>query len=630
MEPYRLTATQALSNIKDGSLTVEQYARSLLSRIRERDPTVQAWEHFDSERVIKEAKRLDGIPLQERVHAGAHKNTCSSQGDMPTQYNSPIYHGEAPKLDAASIIILRQAGALLLGKTTTTEFASTQGEPKTRNPHDPTRTPGGSSSGTAAAVGDFQAPIGLGSQTSGSTMRPGSFNGIYALKPTWSAISREGQKFYSPTLDTIGFFARSVMDLELMADLFGLEDDDAPGDDFTVQGAKFAFAKTVVWPEAGPGTKSAFETAAQLLRSHGAEVEEIDLPSEFDQVPEWQRILLHSEGRATFLPEHRLAKEKLASFLVGHVENVNGISRAAQLEAYDGIAVLRPKIDSIAKKYAAIITPSAVDEAPVGTESTGNPAFNCMWTALHTPVVNIPGFGGANDMPIGLSLVAPRYQDRRLLAVSKAVGVIFESEGGWELDEKNIEIIATRPRKPPEIVDYRSEWPAMFAEVEKRIRQALGDRFIMVQHVGSTSVPGLAAKDVIDVDLAVADPADEESYVPSLQAAGFKFLIREPAWYQHRLFYLDEPYTNLHIFGSDCPELVRHRLFRDWLREHEDDRNRYTAVKREAAEVTAAAGENVQQYNDRKKPFTSNIPRFGGFHETTRLVAAPFTLPAIQ
>ncbi|GAP85274.2 putative amidase [Rosellinia necatrix] len=351
---------------------------------------------------------------------------------MPTQHNSPIYKGDAPKLDAGSVIILRQAGALILGKTTTTEFASTQGGPKTRNPHDPTRTPGGSSSGSAAAVGDFQAPIAIGSQTGGSTIRPGSFNGIYALKPTWNAISREGQKTYSLTLDTIGFFARCTDDLELMADLFGLEDDHTPAGGFEVKGARFAVVKTPAWPEAGPGTSSALETGARLLRSHGAEVEEVELPLGFDRAPEWYRSLLQGEARATFLPEYRLAKAKLSPFLVDHVENANGISRAAQVEAYDGIAALRPVIDGIARKYAAILTPSVVDEAPVGTESTGSPAFNSMWTALHTPVVNIPGFGGTNGMPVGLSLVAPRYHDRRLLAVSKAVGRIFESEGGWK------------------------------------------------------------------------------------------------------------------------------------------------------------------------------------------------------
>ncbi|KAI8629000.1 amidase [Xylariaceae sp. FL1651] len=429
MEPYRWTATQALVNIKDGLLTIQQYAQSLLLRIQERDEVVQAWAHLDPEYIMKEAKRLDQVPLHERgpLHGVpiAVKDIIYTQ-DMPTQYNSAIYEGDAPKVDAAPIKILRQAGALLLGKTTTSEFASTIGGPKTRNPHDPTRTPGGSSSGSGAAVADFQAPIALGSQTGGSTIRPGSFNGIYALKPTWNAISREGLKIYSLTLDTIGFFARSVEDLELMANVFGLEDDERPSNKFVVQGAKFAVVKTVVWPEAGPGTMAALEAGTKLLQSHGAEVEEIELPHEFDHLPEWHRIMLHAEGRVTFLPEYRLAKEKLSPFLAGHVENVNGISRAAQLEAFDGIAALRPRIDEIAKKYAAILTPSVVDEAPVGIESTGSPAFNSMWTALHTPVVNIPGFKGANDMPIGLSLVGPRFHDRRLLAISKVVGEIFK------------------------------------------------------------------------------------------------------------------------------------------------------------------------------------------------------------
>ncbi|KAK5630416.1 hypothetical protein RRF57_006131 [Xylaria bambusicola] len=176
-----------------------------------------------------------------------------------------------------------------------------------------------------------------------------------------------------------------------------------------------------------------------------------------------------------------------------------------------------------------------------------------------------------------------------------------------DVEEKDIEWVGTRPQKPLKIVEYRPEWPAMFAEVERRIRQALGDRAILVQHVGSTSVPGLPAKDIIDVDLVVADPADEESYVPDLQAAGFVLLLREPIWYQHRFFHFEEPYTNLHVFGADSPELVRHRLFRDWLREHEDDRKLYTAMKREAAAASAAAGEVTQQYNNRKEPAVREI-----------------------
>jgi Asp-tRNA(Asn)/Glu-tRNA(Gln) amidotransferase A subunit family amidase len=299
---------------------------------------------------------------------------------MPTQFNSPIYSNDAPKVDAGSIAILRKAGALILGKSTTTEFAATTAGPKTRNPHDLERTPGGSSSGSGAAVGDFQAPIGLGTQTGGSTIRPGSFNGIYALKPTWNSITREGQKIYSLILDTLGLYARSVADLELLADVFATQDDSSPPPSFTVKGAKFALLKTMVWPHVGPGTSAALEKAISLLREHGAEVEEISLPGTLNGLPDWHRTVLSSDGRTAFLPEYTVAKTKISDQLVGHVENSDKISRKAQLEAFDNVAMARPVVDGILAKYDAVLTPSVPDEAPLGIEKTGSAAFCSIWT----------------------------------------------------------------------------------------------------------------------------------------------------------------------------------------------------------------------------------------------------------
>ena len=367
---------------------------------------------------------------------------------MPTQFNSSIYAGDAPEVDAGSIMILRKAGALIFGKTTTTEFAATTVGSKTRNPHDPNRTPGGSSSGSGAAVGDFQAPIGLGTQTGGSTIRPGSYNGIYAFKPTWNSITREGQKIYSLILDTLGLYARSVADLELLADTFAIHDDSPAPADFSVKGSKFAFLKTMVWPQIGPGGSAAMDKAVSLLRTHGAEVEEIELPGNLNELPAWHATVLNSDGRTAFLPDYTVAKDQLSAQLVGHVENSDKISRKAQLDAFDKISAARPVVDELLGRYAAVLTPSVPDEAPLGIEKTGSAAFCLIWTvslfqyhtidpsltdrqALHTPVVNIPGFKGENDMPVGLSLVAPRYHDRHLLAVSKKVGEIFEAQGGW-------------------------------------------------------------------------------------------------------------------------------------------------------------------------------------------------------
>lgn len=266
------------------------------------------------------------------------------------------------------------------GKTTTTEFASTKYGPKTCNPHDPTRTPGGSSSGSAAAVADFQAPIALGTQTGGSMIRPGSFNGIYAFKPTWGSLTREGVKFSAIIYDTLGFFARSVDDLNILADVFAINDDLPPSLDFRIEGAKFAIVKTPVWEEAGTGTRSAMEKAAALLRRHGATVEEESLPEKFNHMREWYWIVLHAEGRVTFLPEHRIGKQDLHQELIDQVENSHKITRRAQLEAFDSIAMLRPVIDDIASKYDAIIAPSIPDVAPLGQNVTGDQVFNNMWT----------------------------------------------------------------------------------------------------------------------------------------------------------------------------------------------------------------------------------------------------------
>jgi NCS1 family nucleobase:cation symporter-1 len=307
----------------------------------------------------------------------------TDSADMPTQFNSPIYANDAPKVDAGSIAILRKAGALILGKTTTTEFAATTAGPKTCNPHDPNRTPGGSSTGSGAAVGDFQAPIGLGTQTGGSMIRPGSFNGIYAFKPTWNAITREGQKIYSLTFGTLGLYARSVADLELLADTFAIHDDTLAPIDFSIQGAKFALLKTMVWPNVGSGTINALEKAVSLLRAHGAEVEEISLPEHLTALPDWHATVLDSDGRTAFLPEYKVAKNKISDQLVGHVENSGNISRKAQLEAFDNIAAARPVVDAILAQYDAVLTPSVPDEAPLGIENTGSAAFCNIWTVSY-------------------------------------------------------------------------------------------------------------------------------------------------------------------------------------------------------------------------------------------------------
>lgn len=209
-------------------------------------------------------------------------------------------------------------------------------------------------------------------------IRPASFNGIYGLKPTWGAISREGQKFYSVLLDTLGWYGRSVQDLSLLADVLNLRDDEPSG--FKgVRGAKFAVCKTDNWSHAGEGTKAALEKAKAILQAHGAVVEDVTLPPLFAEAPEWYRTILQTDGQASFLPEYRVSKEQLHVSLSTYIDAPE-FSRTQQLRAQDGIAALRPEFDRIAAEYDAVLTASAVDEAPEGLEYTGDAVFCAMWT----------------------------------------------------------------------------------------------------------------------------------------------------------------------------------------------------------------------------------------------------------
>ncbi|KAK2670051.1 Amidase signature domain [Fusarium oxysporum f. sp. vasinfectum] len=413
VEPWKLTASVALGKIQADEMSVQEYAESLLERIKARDEDVKAWAYLDEKRVIQEARLLDEIPKKNRgpLHGLpiAVKDVIYTK-DMPTQFNSPLYEGHFPKqmlLPSEFFVMLAPLSSV--GKTTTTEFAAIHVGPKTRNPHDFLRTPGGSSSGSGAAVADFQVPIALGTQTGGSLIRPASFNGIYGFKPTWNSVSREGQKIYALMYDTLGWYGRGVDDLVLLADVFDLQDDNDEEHAFKgIECAHFAICKTSVWSMAGPGTQDALARAADLLRSHGAEVHELELPSKFNYVPE-------------------VGKDQIGQALIEHVENSDNFTRKTQLMASDNLAAMRPVFDFIASQYVAIITPSVPDEAP----------------GLHVPVLNVPGFKGDHDMPIGLSLVAPRYRDRHLLEVGKAVGKIFEAEGGWETKTELEKEVAT-------------------------------------------------------------------------------------------------------------------------------------------------------------------------------------------
>jgi Asp-tRNA(Asn)/Glu-tRNA(Gln) amidotransferase A subunit family amidase len=419
------SATELGALLSAGDASAEAIARACLARIAARDPQVRAWSHTDPAASLRQARELDKSPRRGRLHGiPIGVKDMIDTADMPTQHNSPIFAGHRPSLDAACVAILRAAGAIILGKTDTTEFAAAGRWAATRNPHDPARTSGGSSAGSAAAVADFQVPLSLGTQTGGSTIRPASFCGVFALKPSWGAVGREGLKHYSVTLDTLSWFARSLADLALLCDVFDVHDD-APPRPVATRGARIGLCRSPVWDAAGAGTHLAMETAAERLRRAGAVVTDLALPDQFKSLPAMQRTIMLGEGRAAFLSLARTHRHALHDDFLSRAENRTGITRAGLLAAYDHAAACRPVFDAIATDFDAILTPSATDEAPPAGDGPGNPAFNSMWTLLHVPCVNIPCVTGAAGLPVGVTLTTRRFADRQLLATSESLGPVI-------------------------------------------------------------------------------------------------------------------------------------------------------------------------------------------------------------
>ena len=348
-------------------------------------------------------------------------------GDMPTEHGSPIFKGNRPARDAACVTALRDAGAVILGKTVTTELANTH-PGKTRNPHNPAHTPGGSSSGSAAGVADFHVPLALGTQTGGSVIRPASFNGIYALKPTLGLISRRGVLLQSHTLDTLGTYGRSLEDVALLTDALTAHDPLDPVSTPRSRGSlltamreappstpRFAFFKTPAWSEAEDVTKSALQGLAKKL---GAQCHEVELPAPFDQIVALHATVMGAEDLAYYGGFLERTPQLLSDKLRGRMEASRSISAADYIKAVNAREVLYAQVDKLLDGYDAILCPSSCGPAPVTLESTGNAVFNGMWTYLGVPCVNLPLFR-SDGLPFGAQLVGKRGDEARLLRTAR-------------------------------------------------------------------------------------------------------------------------------------------------------------------------------------------------------------------
>lgn len=396
--------------------------RAAMQRICLRDAQVRAWTHLDPDAAGRFSQGADGDgdrPLQ-AVTVGV-KDVIDVAG-MPTRHNSPLGCSLPAVQDAPCVSVLRFAGAIIVGKTDTTEFAAAGRDAATANPHDLARTPGGSSSGSAAAVADGHVDLALATQTGGSTIRPASFCGVYGFKPTWGLISREGVKLYANSLDTVGFHARDLGLLQRVADVFGFAPAPLPEGPLRI-----AICRTPWFGQAEPDTRAALADAARRLAASGVETTAIDLPDGCDALEPAFHAILHREGGAAFLDLARRAPELLHRDFHQRVASADRFDDEVLRRSYDIVAQLRVAVEALFAQFDAVLTPSAPGIAPLG-RGPGNPLFNQHWTLLHLPVLNLPLYRASHGMPLGLSLVGPRFSDRRLLQAGQQLIALLQED----------------------------------------------------------------------------------------------------------------------------------------------------------------------------------------------------------
>lgn len=412
-----LTATELAQRLDSGATTAEAVVQAHLERIDRRDGDVLAWSHLAREAALETARMLDREPRRGLLHGipMGVKDIIDSVG-QPTTYGSPIYRTHQPLSDAATVALARDAGAILLGKTVTTEFANRHPGP-TKNPHNPAHTPGGSSSGSAAAVADFQVVLATGTQTGGSVIRPAAFCGVVGYKPTYGHFAPAGMKANTEWLDTIGAYARSLEDIALFrAALMAMPY--APIAKIA-KPPRIAVCFTHHRDELSPeGTKTVNDVAAAFAKA-GAEVKERELPALVRDMSEGQKTLSAFDGPRAHADEARRFVGLLSESLKkDKLEAGSKIDYAAWAAARKLGETGRAAVDAMFDDIDVILTAPAKGEAPLGLERTGDATFNLLWTYLWMPCVTLPFTKGPTGLPVGIQLVGRQHEDARLLDIA--------------------------------------------------------------------------------------------------------------------------------------------------------------------------------------------------------------------
>jgi amidase len=420
-----LSASQAAARIRAGKLGCEELMLSCLARIAQREQQVGAWQFLDASRALERARAADQLPPQGPLHGVAIGiKDIMDTVDMPTTLGSPIYAKRQPSWDASCVAALRAAGAIIVGKTVSTEFAYFQ-PGKTRNPHSLAHTPGGSSSGSAAAVADGMVPVALGSQTAASVTRPAAFCGVYGYKASHGEFSLSGIRPFAESLDSLGVLARSVDDIVLLRSVLlgGAATEPRPRS----VPPRLAVCRTAQWSQVEPQAQHALETLVQTCRSAGAVVSELELPAQFAGLIDAHKTIMAYEAAHNYVFETTSCPDQLSAAFQALTESGRKVSRDDYASAKREVAQAKRVLRSMAADLDAWIAPAALGEAPLASSGTGDPVMSRMWTALQGPSLCVPVGRGSQGLPLAVQLVGLAGHDDDLLQTGHWVETQLET-----------------------------------------------------------------------------------------------------------------------------------------------------------------------------------------------------------
>jgi Asp-tRNA(Asn)/Glu-tRNA(Gln) amidotransferase A subunit family amidase len=412
-----LTATEAARKISRGETTSEAVVRACLDRIDAREPDVKAWASLDRDYALDQARACDrsitrgplhGVPL-------GIKDVIDT-ANLPTQMGSPLYNGYRPRVDAACVAMARAAGAVILGKTTTAEFAGSA-PTATRNPLALDHTPGGSSSGSAASVADFMVPAALGTQTGGSVLRPASFCGVIGFKPTFGTFNSAGVKPAAESLDTVGLIVRSLDDVELLTAV--MVNDPPSFTEIPENPPRIGLCRTHLWSTAQPETLDAVEQAAADLRTAGAFVCDVPFPDHFARLSEERKLINAYERAHSLVYEWHHWHDQFSPQMLKTCEEGFRVSRKDYVRALRFAEKCRSETPSLFEGVDVLLAPCVAGEAPKGLSYAGDPRFQEIWTMLHVPTLTLPAHRGPCNLPVGIQLVGPRFDERNLFSAAR-------------------------------------------------------------------------------------------------------------------------------------------------------------------------------------------------------------------